>query len=96
MSPSTDQGISYKYSIYIDIDRDGAEDLSQHNLLVLIPHLSYDSSFRGPIYLSNKYIPDIRNITYFGKAQPLNLKVYTPENIKIISNISILQYKYEV
>ena len=37
--------------------------------------------------LSNKYIQNIRNITYFGKAQPLNLKAYTPENIKIILNI---------
>ena len=60
-------------------------------LIVLIP----DLSFTGAIYFSNKYFPDIRNITYFGKAQPLNLKVYTPENIEIISNININAiYKY--
>ena len=56
-------------------------------LTVLIQYLSLTISLTAGIYLSIKYIPNIRNITYIGKAQPLNLKAYTPENIKIILNI---------
>ena len=63
--------------------------MESRQLIVLIPYFSLTIRLTAPIYFSNKYIPDIRNITYFGKAQPLNLKVYTPENIKIISSINI-------